>query len=238
METIEDLQIAGLKFVQNDRVFRFGTDAVLLASFCDLSAKDRVVDLGTGSGILPLLLYGHTGASVIGIEIQQEAFDLAVRNVKLNSAEDRITMIKGDLREARKLVDGKVTAVLCNPPYDRKGSGAENESEPVRLARHEELCTLEDVAMSASSLLQTGGRFYMIHRASRMAEAIALLEKYRLTVKVLRLVAPSGKKEPNYVLIKAIRDAAPGLRILPTLNICESNGEHTGELKKIYNGEY
>ena len=180
MERIEDLQFAVLRFLQNDRVFPFGTDAVLLASFCRAGAKDTVVDLGTGSGILPILLYGRTRARIIGIEIQEEAAALAKRNVALNHAQDRISILQGDLREAPALIRERVSVVVCNPPYDKLGTGGVSQRDAHRVARHEVACSLEDVVKSAAGLLQTGGNFYLIHRASRLAELCDVLRRHRL----------------------------------------------------------
>ena len=237
MDRIEDLQFAGLRFLQNDRVFPFGTDAVLLASFCRAGAKDTVVDLGTGSGILPILLYGRTRARIIGIEIQEEAAALAKRNVALNHAQDRISILQGDLREAPALIREKVSVVVCNPPYDKLGTGGVSQRDAHRVARHEVACSLEDVVKSAAGLLQTGGNFYLIHRASRLAELCDVLRRHRLEPKLLRLVAPRAGREPNYLLLQSKKDAAPSLRILPTLLIQEQGGVFTRELREIYHME-
>ncbi|MBQ9942642.1 MAG: tRNA1(Val) (adenine(37)-N6)-methyltransferase [Christensenellaceae bacterium] len=237
METVEDLQFKGLKLIQNDKVFRFGTDAVLLAAVCDVGAKDRVADLGTGSGIIPILLYGRTQAQVVGLEIQSEAYELARRNVEINAAQDRVSMVQGDLRRAKELLPGRFTAVVCNPPYDKEGAGAGNRLDTHKNARLEALCCLDDVAAAAASLLQTGGDFYMIHRAARLAEVMAACSKHRLEPKLLRLVAPRADREPGYMLLKAKKDARPGMRILPTLLVEEEGGGYTAEMKKIYHQE-
>ncbi len=236
-ERIEDLQFAGLRFIQNDQVFRFGTDAVLLASFCDVGRKDTVVDLGTGSGILPVLLYGRTKARLIGIELQQNAAELAKRNIELNGIGDRVSIIHGDLKRARELVKEKVTAVVCNPPYEKVGSGGVSKSDAHKIARHEVACNLEDVVKSACSLLQTGGRFDMLHRASRLAEILHLLKLASLEPKVMRFVAAEEGREPGYVLVKSIKDAAPSLRILPSLIVQDEGGIYTREMKEIYHEE-
>lgn len=235
MEDICDLQLAGLRMIQSDAVFRFGTDAVLLAAFCDVGARDRVADLGTGSGILPLLLYGRTQARIVGLELQEQAVDLARRNVALNHVGDRIDIVQGDLREARALLKGRFTAVVTNPPYHREGSGAAPEGAAHRLARQEGTCTLKDVIAGAASLLQTGGRLFLVYRAARLAELLQLCRQHRLEPKVLRLVAPRAGAEPATVLLKAVLGAATGLRVRPTLVLQDENGP-TPEVRQIYSG--
>ena len=235
MEKIEDLQFAGLRFIQSDAAFRFGTDAVLLASFVEAKRGETVVDLGTGSGILPVLLSGRCEARFIGIELQAPAAELARRNIALNGLERRIQILEGDFRAlSRQLSPVKV--VISNPPYDKVRAGKANQEKSIAIARHEVACSLREVVQSAARLLQTGGRFYLIHRAARLAELIYELKCARLEPKVLRMVAPKAGAEPNYILLKAVRDAAEGLRILPQLNVQE-NGAYTKELKQLYHME-
>lgn len=233
-ETVEDLQFKGLKLIQNDRVFKFGTDGVLLAGFVQARRGERVVDLGTGCGIIPVLLAARTGAKVIGIEIQQEAANLAKRNVQLNHQEEQIQIIEGDLRHAPSLVTCPVQVVVCNPPYDLPTAGKVSAQLHIRIARYEVACCLEDVVKSAASLLQTGGRFFMIHRVNRMAEIMHMLRAYRLEPKVMQLIAPKAGEEPNYMLVKCIRDAAAGIRLLPQLEIRGPDGAYTDRMNRIY----
>ncbi len=235
MEKVEDLQFAGLKFIQRDSVFSFGTDAVLLASFAEAKKGETVVDLGTGSGILPVLLSGRCAADFIGIELQEEAAELARRNVEINRLEGRVRILSGDFRELAKKLP-PVQVVVSNPPYDKLGSGGASLRQSIRIARHEVACNLKEVVGSAARLLQTGGRFYLIHRANRLAEVLYELKTARLEPKVLRMVAGRAEAEPNYILVKAVRDAAEGMRVLPQLNIAE-NGAYTRELKQIYHME-
>ncbi len=235
MEKIEDLGFAGLRFLQSDGVFRFGTDAVLLASFAQAKKGETVVDLGTGSGILPVLLAGRCAANFIGIELQAAAAELARRNVALNGLEARIRILEGDFREISKKIP-PVQAVVANPPYDKLGSGGQSQQEAIRIARHEVACNLREVVQSAARLLQTGGRFYLIHRAGRLAEVMHEMRQARLEPKLLRMVAPDAQAEPNYILIKGVRDAAEGMRVLPQLNILQQ-GAYTAELRAIYHME-
>ena len=236
-ETIEDLQYKGLKLIQNDRVFKFGTDGVLLAGFVQARREECVVDLGTGGGIIPVLLAARTGAQVIGIEIQREAANLARRNVQLNHQEKQIQIIEGDLKRASSLVACAVQVVVCNPPYDLPTAGKVSAQPHIRIARHEVACCLEDVIKSAASLLQTGGRFFMIHRVNRMAEIMHVLREYRLEPKVMQLIAPKAGEEPNYMLVKCIRDAAAGMRLLPQLEIYGPDGNYTAQMNRIYHRE-
>lgn len=235
MEKIEDLGFAGLRFIQSEGIFRFGTDAVLLASFAQAKKGETVVDLGTGSGILPVLLSGRCAANFIGIELQAAAAELARRNVALNGLEERIRILEGDFREISQKIQ-PVQAVVANPPYDKLGAGGQSRQEAIRIARHEVACNLHEVVQSAARLLQTGGRFYLIHRASRLAEVMHEMRQARLEPKLLRMVAPDAQAEPNYILIKGVRDAAEGMRILPQLNILQQ-GAYTAELRAIYHME-
>ena len=216
--TLEDLQYKDLKMMQEEGLFRFGTDAVLLASFCDVKQKDTVVDLGTGTGIIPLLLSARTGCRVIGVEIQERAAQLAGENVSLNSLEDRIQIICEDMRTL-KLNETRINAVVCNPPYEKAGSGGVSTTEEIRIARHEVMCTLEDCVTAASRLLSTGGKLFMIHRSERAAELIYLMHKHRLEPKKLRAIQAYEGRDPRYVLIMAVKDASAGLKLAAPLII-------------------
>ena len=238
MEQIDDLQYKGLRLIQDDVHFRYGTDAVLLAGFCDLRSRDVAVDLGTGTGIIPVLLAKRTGAKLVGLEIQPRAAELARRNAALNQLD--IEIVQGDLKEAASLLKGlRPSAVICNPPYDREGSGGLSKEIEVRIARHEVLCTLEDVAKAAGELLQTGGRFYMIHRAKRTAEVVYALKQNRLEPKVMRFIANRQGAEPGYVLIKSVKDASPEVTVREPLILWGEDGQYTDEMNRIYHrGEY
>lgn len=233
-ERIDDLQYKGLKLIQDTDLFCFGTDAVLLASFCEVKSRDTIVDLGTGTGIIPVLLSGRNdSAKLIGLELQPAAAGIAKRNAELNGLTDRFRVICGNIKEAKSLINSRVTAVVCNPPYEKVGSGGVSLSDAVRIARHEVECTLADVADAAASLLDTAGRFYMIHRAARTAEIIFELKSRRLEPKRMRFIQSRAGAEPGYVLIKAVKDASPGIEVAPPLIIYDENGE-TEEVKQIY----
>lgn len=234
-EQVVDLQFAGLRLIQSDKALKFGTDSVLLSSFIRLGARERLVDLGTGTGILPVLLSGRVRAPMVGIELQHEAAELARRNVALNGLSN-VRIVEGDLKDARALA-GAAEVVCANPPYDRPDAGAMREREAVRLSRYEIACTLEDVVQSAAGLLSTGGRFYMVHRAARLAEILYCLKCHRLEPKAVRAVCKRAEAEPRYVLVQATKDAAAGMRLLPSLVLYRPDGVYTPELRRIYHME-
>ncbi len=236
MRSIEDLQYKGLKFMQEDDLFHFGTDAVMLASFCDVKKKDIVVDLGTGTGVIPILLTARTGCSVIGVEIQKRCADLARENAELNGLSDKIEIINADMRELR--LDGRgITAVVCNPPYEKVGSGRVSVSEEVRIARHEICCRLEDAVSAAARLLGTGGKLFMIHRAERAAELIYTMKNHRIEPKMMRTIQAREGTDPRYILVMGMKDALPGFKLRAPLIIYDEKGRYTKEMNEIYHRE-
>ncbi len=233
-EQIDDLQYKGIKIIQDDKMFRFGTDAVLLAGFAEAWPRETVVDFCTGTGIIPLLITARTGAKVIGVEIQHRAAELAEKSVQLNGLEEKIRIVEGDIKEAKSFIKEHVHAVICNPPYERVGSGGISAAEEIRIARHEVMCNMDDVVKSASELLQTGGRLYMIHRISRMAELIYTMKKYRIEPKIIRIVQSEQDKPPILVLVKGVKDANPDCIVPIPLVIQDKDGNYTEEMDKIY----
>lgn len=236
-ERMDDLQYKGLQLIQSESLFSFGTDAVLLAHFTQLHKGELLVDLGTGTGILPVLLAGRSEGRIIGVEIQQEAAALARRNMMVNGLAHRVTILDGDLKDAPRLIKERVDAVVANPPYEKLGAGAETLRPAEKIARVEVCCTLRDVLASASTLLKTKGRFTMVYRPSRLAELFYEAKRRKLEPKVLQLVFPKAKSEPNLVLLKCIKGAKEGLRILPPLIIHREDGRYTQELNQIYHRE-
>ncbi len=233
-EKIEDLQ-NGYMIIQNPEYFAFGTDAVLLADFADVSAGQHVVDFGTGCGIIPLLLCARRpDIHVTGIEIQSEIADMAQRSVAANKLQDRINIICGDLKDARKYVPHGVDAVVCNPPYEKADAGKDNGSAHVSIAKREIKCTLNDVVSAAARLLRTGGRMYMIYRIERFAELMDCMRAKKIEPKRIRLVAPQIDKAPNFALVEGRAGAHTGVKFAPTLAVYEKDGSYTEELKKIY----
>ncbi len=238
-ERIDDLQYKGLRLIQNPESFCFGIDAVLLANYAKASAKDTVMDLCTGNGVIPILMSGKTKASgLIGVEIQEESADLAIRSVKLNALQDRVSIINEDIRKLPEhYPKGSVDVITCNPPYMIESHGLRNEADSKTIARHEIMCTLEDVAATAAALLKTGGMFYMIHRPFRLTEIMVTLNRYKLEPKRMRLVYPYVDKEPSMVLIEAKRDARSRITVEKPLIVYERSGEYTQELMDFYNGK-
>ncbi len=237
-ERLDDLQ-NGFYLIQDPAGFCFGMDAVLLSSFAKVHPKDNVLDLGTGTGILPVLLAARSEGTVFtGLEIQSASADLARRSIIYNHLEDRVTIIEGDIKEAAALFGAaSFRVVVCNPPYLPCGHGKENVSARVSAARHEIFCTLEDVISRTAVILKDHGRFYMVHRPRRLCEIIGMLVRYRLEPKRLRFVYPYVDKEPNMVLIEAVKGVNPGLRTDAPLIVCESGGGFTEEIKEIYAGK-
>ena len=238
-ERIDDLEINGFRIIQNPFCFCFGMDAVLLANFANISPKADVLDLGTGTGIIPLLLAAKSkGKSWTGLEIQPEMVDMAERSVKLNSVEDKCHIVEGDLKNIKELFKpGQFGAVTSNPPYMKESSGLKNMKDTVVIARHEVCATLEDVVQAASYLLKTSGTFTMVHRPTRLPEIMELMVKYRLEPKRMQLVQPRADKEPNLVLIEAVKEAGRECRMLPTLNVYDEDGNYTEELLRYYGKE-
>ena len=237
MEQIDTLK-NGYKIIQDSERFQFGIDAVLLADFAckGLKAGESVIDLGTGTGIIPLLMAkGCEAAAFTGLEVQKDSADMAARSVALNALEGRIRIINGDLKESEKLFPcHSFNVVTCNPPYMIDAHGKGNELDALTIARHEVLCTLEDVVAAADSLLATHGRFFMIHRPFRLPEIFSSLEKHKMEMKRMRLIQPFAGKEPNMVLIEARKNAKRRLTIEPPLVVRNDDGQYTAEIRQIY----
>ena len=235
MERIDDLQRNGLKIIQDTDLFCFGTDAVLLADFARIKSGRTVVDLGTGTGILPLLLYGRQpNASYRGIEIQPELAALAARSVTENGLTERITIVCGDIKDACQYFGNAHDTVVANPPYEKANDGAARLSESHLIARKEVAVTFGGVCACAAKLLKTGGEFYLIHKAGRLPELFATLKTHRLEPKLLRFVLPHAGDEPRYVLIRAVKDAAEHLRFMSPLVLAGEGGGASGGLQRIY----
>jgi Predicted O-methyltransferase len=233
-ETIEDLQ-NGYRIIRHPDVFAFGTDAVLLAHFAQTAGNERAVDLGTGSGILPLLMCARNPELCItGVEIQPRLADMARRSVALNGLAGRARIVCGDLKDAPRLVGRGLDVVVANPPYERAGSGRASGKAHVDIARREVCCTLEDVVSAAAKLLRTGGRLYMIYRAERFAELMQRMREARVEPKRIRLVSQRAGEAPNFALAEGRRGAGPGLMFLPQLAVYGADGAYTPELRQIY----
>lgn len=235
-ERIDDLERNGYRIIQDTNRFCFGMDAVLLSGFARVKDGARVLDLGTGTGIIPILLAAKTGAShLTGLEIQVDSADMASRSVRMNGLEDRITIVTGDIKEAGSLFDAaSFDVITCNPPYMTSRHGLVNPEDAKAIARHEILCTLEDVIAQTAKLLRPGGNFYMVHRPFRLAEIIVFLREYKLEPKRMQLVYPFADKEPNMVLIEANRGGRPRMTVEKPLIVYKEPGVYMPEIYDIY----
>lgn len=229
----------GYKILQDSERFQFGIDAVLLADYASKSLKEKesVIDLGTGTGIIPLLMVNKCKtAAFTGLEVQKESAEMAARSVAMNELEGQIQIVHGDLKEAGSLFPRhSFNVVTCNPPYMIDAHGRNNEQDALTIARHEVLCTLEDVVTAADYLLASHGSFFMIHRPFRLPEIFSSLEKHKMEIKRMRLIYPFADKEPNMVLIEARKNAKRRLTIEPPLIVRNDDGEYTIEVQDIYN---
>ena len=235
-ETIEDLQLNGLKLIQKKTAFRFGMDSVILADFADIRENDSVADFGTGNGILVLLLYGRKkGNKFYALDIQEEAAELAERNMRLNHLEETAAVIHTDAAEAAKYIEPcSVDRIICNPPYGQPFSTLSSPSRQKAIARNQNESTLDHLLSGAFSILKGRGKIYLVYPAAQMLFMMKLLQKHHLEPKRFRLVYPYIHKPANLVLIEAVKDARPTLHPMEPLIIYEKEGNLTKELKSVY----
>lgn len=235
-ERIDDLQRNHYRIIQDPDRFCFGMDAVLLSGFARAKEGDRVLDLGTGTGIIPILMEAKTKAAhLYGLEIQPDSADMARRSVRLNNLEKKIEIMTGDIKEADSFFDAaSFDVITSNPPYMTEHHGLTNPQAPKAIARHELLCTLEDVIRVSSRLLKPGGNFFMVHRPFRLVDIFVLLRQYRLEPKRMKLVYPFVDKEPNMVLIEANRGGRARMTVEKPLIVYKEPGVYTDEIYDIY----
>lgn len=235
-ERIDDLQLKGLKIIQNPKWFCFGIDAVLLSDFARVKKKDKIVDLGTGTGIIPLLMYGrYEPAKITGVEIQNDVAQMAKRSIKLNELEDRIEIFIGDIKNCYEHIGlNCIDVVVSNPPYKKGDTGLISPDENKSISRSEILIKLDELILTASKLLKTGGKFYMIHRPERLKDIIVGLDKHNFTTKKIRFVHPKVNKSPNMMLIEAVKAGGEFLKIEEPLYIYNEDGSYTDEINRIY----
>jgi len=235
-ETVDDLQLNGLKLIQKKDSFRFGIDAVLLSDFARIKKNFRVIDLCTGTGIVPFLIMGKfSPREIYGIEIQAEMAQMAQRSSNLNNLLDTVKFFNKDLKDIDFLKSlGKFDVLTVNPPYKLNNSGIVNSSDKLAIARHEIMCSLEDVIVAARELLKDNGRIYMVHRPERLADIITLMRKYKIEPKRIRMVHPNSKKAPNIVLIEGQRDGGQFLKWEPPLYVYKDQGGYSEEIDLIY----
>ena len=233
---MDDLERNGYKIIQTPNRFCFGMDAVLLSGFAQVRKGETAIDLGTGTGIIPILLEAKTpGKHFTGLEISKTSADMAQRSVTLNGLSERMDVVLGDIKKAGALfAPASFDVVTSNPPYMTGGHGLVNPDVEKAAARHEVLCTLEDVVSAAAKLVRSGGRFYMVHRPFRLAEIMGLMMKYKLEPKRMRLVYPYVDREPNMVLIEGLLGGNSRITVEKPLIVYEKPGVYTQEIREIY----
>lgn len=235
-ETLDDLQLNNIFVIQKKAAFRFGVDAILLANYAKVKRGMKVVDLCTGTGIVPFIVAGKTQAShIAGVEIQKEMVEMSRRSLIYNKLENKIEFIQGDIKDLKLLgTIEKADVVTVNPPYKLQNSGIINLNEKDAIARHEICCKLEDVIIACRKVLKDNGRMYMVHRPERLADILCLMRQYKLEPKNIRLIHPSINKAPNMVLIEGQRDGGAFLKWEPPLYVYDQNGEYSHEINQIY----
>ena len=235
-ERLDDLHRNGFQIIQNKEKFCFGMDAVLLSGFAKVKEGEKVLDIGTGTGIIPILLAAKTpGQHFTGLEIQPESADMARRSVALNHLEEKISIVEGDVREADQLFSAaSFDVITSNPPYMTGSHGLVNPDMPKAIARHEICCTLEDLVSQTEKLLRPGGRFFMVHRPFRLAEIMTVLTAHHLEPKRMRLVYPFVDKEPNMVLLECIRGGKSRITVEKPLIVYKEPGVYQDEIYTIY----
>ena len=237
-ERLDDLMIKGYEIIQSPGRFCFGMDAILLSSFATVKKNETALDLGSGTGILPILLEAkNEGAHYTGLEIKEESADMARRSVRHNHLQDKVDIITGDIKEASAIFGAASFHVITtNPPYMIGDHGLKNENEALYIARHEVLCTLDDILRESARLLKPKGRFYMIHRPFRLPEILSKMTAAGIEPKRMRLVYPFVDKEPNMVLIEAVKGGKQRITVESPLIIYKKDGSYMDEIYKIYGG--
>ncbi|MBO6233126.1 MAG: tRNA1(Val) (adenine(37)-N6)-methyltransferase [Clostridia bacterium] len=236
-ERIDDLEFKGYKIIQNSEGFCFGIDSVLLSDFAkSIRNNSKVLDLGTGTGILCILLAGKTKLKEIyGIEIQQEVANMAKRSVELNSLQDKVNILNENILNLENhFENGSFDAIVTNPPYKKLNTGLQNENEKKVISRHEITANLEDFIKVSRNMLKDKGEFYMVHRPERLVDIVYLMRKHKIEPKQIRFVAPKIGKEPNLVLIKGVKNAKEFLKFDNILYVYNEDGSYTDEILKIY----
>lgn len=237
-ERIDDLEFKNLKIIQNTNGFCFGIDAVLLSDYAKNIKKDaKVLDLGTGTGIISILLCGKTKLSkIIGVEVQQEVADMAKRSTKLNDLENKFEVINENIINLDKIYENNsFDAIVTNPPYKKENTGILNDEKKKLISRHEILAKLEDYIKISNKLLKDKGEFYMVHRPERLVDIMAYMRQYKIEPKEVKFICSHNNEPPKLVLIKGVKNAKLFLKIKENLNIYDKDGNYTEEILKIYN---
>ena len=235
-ERVDDLQIKGYKIIQDPEVFCFGIDAVLLADFAKVKKKDKVLDIGTGTGIIPILMLArYENKSYVGIDIQEQMIERAKRSVRLNGIEEHVQMKHLDVKEITNTYPpNSFDVVTCNPPYMKGKAGLISDNESKMIARHEIRCSLEDIIQNAAYVLKDRGKLYMIHRPHRLVDIMVLMRQYRLEPKSMQMIYPKVGKAPTMVLIEGIKYAKAELMVKAPLYVYGDKGEYSDEIERIY----
>lgn len=238
-ERLDFIQRKGYKIIQNPEVFCFGIDAVLLADFAKAKKNDHVLDIGTGTGIIPILMFArYENKGYTGIDVQEDMINMANRSVQLNKIEDNIKMLHLNVKDlSHRYPENSFDIVTSNPPYMKGQAGLLNENESKMIARHEITCSLEDIIQNTAYVLKDKGKLYMIHRPHRLVDIIYLMRQYRIEPKRMRMIHPKEGKAPTMVLIEGVKYARAELIVEPPLYVYHNNGEYTDEIYKIYGTE-
>ena len=237
-ERIDDLEYKGLKIIQNKDGFCFGIDSVLISDFAkDMRKGSTVLDLGTGTGIISILLSKkQDNLKIYGIEIQEDVAEMASRSVRLNNLQDSISIINDNLKNlGNHFQPNSIDVIVTNPPYKKNNTGLKNDDYRNLVSRHEIECTLEDIISISKKLLKDKGEIYMINRAERLVDIVSCMRNYKLEPKVIRFVHSKQNEKPNLVLIKAVKNAGEFLKIEKPLVVYRDDGEYTDEILEIYN---
>lgn len=246
MERIDDLNIKGLKIIQNTDYFLFGMDSVLLANKVKSKKEDVILDLGTGSMVMPVLLSAKTDSKkIIGVELQQEMYDLALRNIQINNLEEKLHVVKEDIKNVSKIRDNiikitgkdKVDIIISNPPYKEVGTGSESIGDVKYIARHEVMLKLEDIYITASKLLKNRGKLYIVHKPERIVDLLSIARKYKLEAKSINILQPNKTKRPSIIIIEYVLGGGNECKIEPVIMEYNEDGEYTKEILKIYGME-
>lgn len=236
-ERIDDLEFKGLKIIQNEKWFRFGSDSVILSDFAkNIKNNSNVLDIGTGTGIISILLSGKINAKkIVGLEIQDEVAEMAKRSVYLNHLENKINVINDNIINIQKYYSKNYfDAIVTNPPYQKNNTGLKSENEINLISRHEIKCSLEDIISESFYILKDKGEFYMVHRPERLVDILYLMRRYNIEPKELRFVYSKVGEKANLILIKGVKNAKEFLKILKPLIIYNEDGSYSEEILKIY----
>ena len=237
-ERIDDLEYKGLKIIQNKEGFCFGIDSILLSDFAkNIKKEARVLDLGTGTGIIATLLCGKTQLSEItGIEVQKEVYDMAKRSIQLNHLEDRFKIIQDNILNLNNHFEKNTfDAIVTNPPYKKKETGIQNEDIRKLISRHEIEANIEDFIKISKDMLKDKGEFYIVYRPERLVDLLTLMRKYKIEPKKIRFVYSNVNAVSKLVLVQGVKNARPFLKLEPNLYIYDEKGIYTEEILKIYN---